>query len=234
MKRHARLTPESCGERRRRDARLRGLIQNDLAVLDATEGKFDEAREGWRRALEADGELLLARLNRDLLEAEISLAEVHEEVGELKLVPAPGAGAGDVLGALHPAPPASSQSPVCGSLLADGSGRASSLAPRAAPAAAQGSSHHAPRDVYSVGGEETHHAERDGYFGGPAAQVRVAVLSFLFNWPSTGGGNMHTAGLVEFLKRAGYEVRHYFARYPAWGIGRVAGGWAGRERGTGI
>ncbi len=29
--------------------------------------------------------------------------------------------------------------------------------------------------------------------------IRVAVLSFLFNWPSTGGGNMHTAGLVDFL-----------------------------------
>ncbi len=49
----------------------------------------------------------------------------------------------------------------------------------------------------------------------------VAVLSFLFNWPSTGGGNMHTAGLVEFLGRAGYEVRHYFARFAPWGIGRV-------------
>ena len=51
--------------------------------------------------------------------------------------------------------------------------------------------------------------------------IRVAVLSLLFNWPSTGGGNMHTAGLVEFLGRAGYEVRHFYARYPAWGIGRV-------------
>jgi len=34
---------------------------------------------------------------------------------------------------------------------------------------------------------------------------------------------MHTAGLVEILKRASYEVRHYFAGYPAWGIGRVSG-----------
>jgi glycosyltransferase involved in cell wall biosynthesis len=51
---------------------------------------------------------------------------------------------------------------------------------------------------------------------------RVAVLSFLFNWPSTGGGNMHTAGLARFLGRAGYEVRHIFARFPNWGIGRVA------------
>ena len=51
--------------------------------------------------------------------------------------------------------------------------------------------------------------------------VRVAVLSFLFNWPSTGGGNMHTAGLVEFLGRDGFDVRHFYAQYEPWGIGRV-------------
>ena len=55
-----------------------------------------------------------------------------------------------------------------------------------------------------------------------ASSLRVAILSFLFNWPSTGGGNMHTAGLAQFLGRAGYEVRHFFARFPDWGIGRVA------------
>ncbi len=118
--------------------------------------------------------------------------------------------------------PASSQPLVAASHSADGSGRVSYLAARAASVVVQGSSHHAPRDAYSVAGEGTHHAERDDYFGWPADQVRVAVLSFLFNWPSTGGGNMHTAGLVEFLKRAGYDMRHFFARYPAWGIGRAA------------
>jgi hypothetical protein len=51
--------------------------------------------------------------------------------------------------------------------------------------------------------------------------VRVAILSFLFNWPSTGGGNHHTAELAKFLAQAGYEVKHYFARFPGWGIGRV-------------
>lgn len=51
--------------------------------------------------------------------------------------------------------------------------------------------------------------------------TRIAVLSFLFNWPSTGGGTVHTAELCRFLCQAGYEVRHYFARYPAWGIGGV-------------
>ena len=52
--------------------------------------------------------------------------------------------------------------------------------------------------------------------------MRVAVLSLLFNWPSTGGGNMHTAGLVEFLGRDGFDVRHFYAQHEPWGIGRVS------------
>ena len=40
------------------NARLRALIHNDLAVLAAIEGKFDEARTGWRKALEVDPECL--------------------------------------------------------------------------------------------------------------------------------------------------------------------------------
>jgi glycosyltransferase involved in cell wall biosynthesis len=55
----------------------------------------------------------------------------------------------------------------------------------------------------------------------PGAPIRVALLSFLFNWPSTGGGNMHTAGLARFLARAGYDVRHLYARFAAWGTGSV-------------
>ena len=55
----------------------------------------------------------------------------------------------------------------------------------------------------------------------PNARIRVAVLSFLFNWPSTGGGNIHTLELVQFLSRAGYDVSHYYARFPDWGIGNV-------------
>ena len=53
--------------------------------------------------------------------------------------------------------------------------------------------------------------------------VSIAVLSLLFNWPSTGGGSMHTAGLVGFLGRDGYDVLPFFARYPGWGIGRGDG-----------
>src|SRR5207248_78271 len=51
--------------------------------------------------------------------------------------------------------------------------------------------------------------------------VKVAILSFLFSWPSTGGGNVHTAALALFLARAGYDVRHLYARFPPWRIGAV-------------
>ena len=36
-------------------------------------------------------------------------------------------------------------------------------------------------------------------------------------------GISHTAGLAEFPSRDGYDVRHIYARFPAWGIGRVTG-----------
>jgi glycosyltransferase involved in cell wall biosynthesis len=53
--------------------------------------------------------------------------------------------------------------------------------------------------------------------------VRVAILSFLFNWPSTGGGNVHTFELALFLARAGYEVKHFYVHHVPWGIGAVDG-----------
>jgi len=52
-------------------------------------------------------------------------------------------------------------------------------------------------------------------------RIRVAIVSFLFNWPSSGGGIVHTVELAHFLKEAGYEVCHFFVRYDAWGIGAV-------------
>jgi glycosyltransferase involved in cell wall biosynthesis len=55
----------------------------------------------------------------------------------------------------------------------------------------------------------------------PPAPARVAILSFLFNWPSTGGGIVHTVELARFLARAGYEVRHFHPCRLDWGIGRV-------------
>jgi glycosyltransferase involved in cell wall biosynthesis len=51
--------------------------------------------------------------------------------------------------------------------------------------------------------------------------IKVAVVSLLFNWPSTGGGNVHTAELTQFLAKSGFEVRHYHARYAPWGIGTI-------------
>jgi glycosyltransferase involved in cell wall biosynthesis len=54
-----------------------------------------------------------------------------------------------------------------------------------------------------------------------AGAVKVAILSFLFNWPSTGGGIVHTVELAQFLGRAGYDVRHVYARYAPWGVGQV-------------
>jgi glycosyltransferase involved in cell wall biosynthesis len=52
-------------------------------------------------------------------------------------------------------------------------------------------------------------------------RIRVALLSMLFNWPSTGGGNVHTYELAIFLARAGYEVKHFYVRYHPWQIGSV-------------
>jgi glycosyltransferase involved in cell wall biosynthesis len=53
-------------------------------------------------------------------------------------------------------------------------------------------------------------------------KVRVAIVSMLFNWPSTGGGTVHTAEAGKFLTRAGYDVRHFYAQFAHWGVGNVA------------
>ena len=95
------------------DSRVRALIGNDLAVLDALAGDLDAARLGLEAPLALDAQCQPARLNLALLRAE------------------PAA----------PGPP-----PIAGQ--------------RPSPAA------------------------------------RVAILSFLFNWPATGGGNIHTVELV--------------------------------------
>jgi glycosyltransferase involved in cell wall biosynthesis len=49
----------------------------------------------------------------------------------------------------------------------------------------------------------------------------LAIVSLLFNWPSTGGGTVHTAELGKFLGRAGYDVRHIYAVFADWGLGNV-------------
>lgn len=50
---------------------------------------------------------------------------------------------------------------------------------------------------------------------------RVAVVSFLFNWPSTGGGNIHTVELCHFLNLAGHRVKHFWIKFDPWHIGNV-------------
>jgi hypothetical protein len=157
------------------NSRLRTLIRNDLAVLDAVEGKFDEARDGWRAAIEGDGACLPARLNLGLVQAELAWTKAATPV------------------------------------TTDGANTPDATEVNTLP-------------IAQIGPE----AEKEGAAVNNGQSLRalpslprVAVISLLFNWPSTGGGNMHTAGLVEFLGRDGYHVRHFYARYPAWGIGRV-------------
>lgn len=50
---------------------------------------------------------------------------------------------------------------------------------------------------------------------------RIAIVSLLFNWPSTGGGIVHTAELAQFLSVDGYDVCHFFAVYEPWSVGGV-------------
>jgi len=59
--------------------------------------------------------------------------------------------------------------------------------------------------------------------GAEPTSTRVAIVSMLFNWPSSGGGIMHTVGLGRALIEAGYEVRHFWAEHRGRGIGRVDG-----------
>jgi len=130
------------------EPRLRALVGNDLAALDAMAGDLDAARQGLEAALALDQTCEPARLNLDLLRTALALCE------------------GD-----------------------------------------------AERESRTSDPPATHQPS-------PVAH-RVAILSFLFNWPSTGGGNIHTVELATFLARAGYEVRHYYPRFPDWGIGGV-------------
>ena len=51
---------------------------------------------------------------------------------------------------------------------------------------------------------------------------RIAILSLLFNWPSTGGGTVHTKELAANFSSRGYEVLQIYTVYQPWGIGRVS------------
>ena len=157
------------------NSRLRILIRNDLAVLDAVEGKFDEAREGWRAAIEGDGACLPARLNLGLVQAELAWTKAATPV------------------------------------TTDGANAPDATEVNTLP-------------IVQVGPE----AEKEGAAVNNGESLRafpslprVAVISLLFNWPSTGGGNMHTAGLVEFLGRDGYRRAAFLCAVS--GLGDRAG-----------
>lgn len=74
--------------------------------------------------------------------------------------------------------------------------------------------------VPKINGEATSNAVAS-HSASSSRKVRIALLSLLFNWPSTGGGTIHTAETGYFLQEFGYEVRHWYAKYPEWGLGNV-------------
>jgi glycosyltransferase involved in cell wall biosynthesis len=78
-----------------------------------------------------------------------------------------------------------------------------------------------PKLVPQPSGHLTDAARPDGEPVSGPQPIKVAILSLLFNWPSTGGGNVHTFELAWFLAQAGYYVNHIYARYEPWGIGAV-------------
>ncbi len=165
--------------------RLRALVHNDLAVMAALDGRYQEAQTEWQAALEIDPDCLPAQLNRDLLDAEMKLSQATDDFGGLTLAPAPG-----ISGPSQDRYPGEVHLPVI-----------ASFEPARTPAQPD--------------------CRPTGFARPPGAPVRVAILSLLFNWPSTGGGNHHTAEMAHFLGRAGYDVKHFFAQYPSWRIGRV-------------
>ena len=58
---------------------------------------------------------------------------------------------------------------------------------------------------------------------GLSRSPRIAIASLLFNWRSStaGGGCVHTVGLGEALAAHGCDVRHFYARCPEVGVGKI-------------
>jgi hypothetical protein len=180
------------------DARLRALIGNDLATLNAVNGEFDAARQGLEAALAIDESCRPARLNLELLVNR--LARFRETACDAEASAA----------RAEPCPPGI----TLGHVVSNGG-----VKPEAGLLRVVGADWEEPAG--SVAGMlEVPGASR----AESSTPIRVAILSFLFNWPSTGGGNIHTVELATFLGRAGYEVRHIYVRYPEWEIGRVGDG----------
>ncbi|MDR3637364.1 MAG: glycosyltransferase family 4 protein [Isosphaeraceae bacterium] len=215
------------GERDGTSDRLRALVRNDTAVVEVLAGRPAEACKLLREALEIDAGCEPARLNlgmlgagpgsdgppesasSDAMASRTAILSPRERVatqwsdeGERSDARAWG------LLPVRPHPDASRPTSPAG------------RGEREAPSVAGGTQTPQPLTADVAKGREwaarsDRTESRD--------RVRVAILSFLFNWPSTGGGNIHTVELGRFLSEAGYQVKHVYARYPAWGIGRVEG-----------
>jgi hypothetical protein len=225
------------------DARLQALITNDLATLDAVNGDFDAARQGLEEALAIDESCRPARVNLELLVNRLGLsrqAACDAETGPARaeLFPPTIAAAEDGATEEEASPARTEPRPPTITGAETGATEAEAGAARTEPRPPAIAERHVdsnggvkaeagllkvvsrdweePTDgvVRKTNGTDASQAER-------STPIRVAILSFLFNWPSTGGGNIHTVELATFLGRAGYEVRHIYVRYPEWGIGRV-------------
>jgi glycosyltransferase involved in cell wall biosynthesis len=144
------------------DPRLRAIIANDIATLDAISGDINAARQNLESALALDQACEPAKLNLALVQAELTHTTSLPAANENPKSVAPNS-------QIEP------DIPFC-----------------------------PPPSVLR-----------------PPSRPRIAIVSFLFNWPSTGGGNIHTVELAQFLTQAGHEVKHFHARYPKWGIGNV-------------
>jgi len=66
-----------------------------------------------------------------------------------------------------------------------------------------------------------HQIEQNEQETAAQSDTKIAIISFLYNWPSTGGGNIHTTELVQFLGYAGYDVQHICVRFDPWQIGQI-------------
>jgi glycosyltransferase involved in cell wall biosynthesis len=241
------------------DVRLRALIDNDLATLDAVSGNFATARQGLEAALAIDESCRPARLNLELIanrlalfrgvtsDAEAGMARVEPRPPEMPALSAVFATSPSARPQVSPAwtAPCPPETAEPDATLALGAGLMTppSARPQVSPAWTEAyhpaipESHIESAEVGKAsagfltlvrGGVDEPADAGIGVMnviGSPQAEpsspTRVAVLSFLFNWPSTGGSNIHTVELATFLGRAGYEVCHIYVRFPQWGIGQV-------------
>jgi glycosyltransferase involved in cell wall biosynthesis len=183
--------------------RVQTLIRNDKAVLEALDGRPEIALSLLREAFHTDPSCELIRLNMEILSAEPSVDSSAESVSHN-------------IGAVAWADLVSFQK-ARNEQEKQRNDHCDDERPPEGMARLQIASAERNRGIRS-GARPLGTGPDKG-----RSRTRVAIVSLLFNWPSTGGGNIHTVELGRFLAEAGLEVHHVFARYPTWGIGRVSG-----------